>query len=571
MKVSIAFLLAFLILTASPAPRARGADPDKTEAATRQYATAVALQNRAVYDLAAEEWTKFINAYASDSRIDRAFHYLGICYLQNNQLETARQCFETVIKSYPRFELLEATYLHLGVTQYKLGQSGKPAMYDAAADTFGALIKNYPQGKFLPQALFNRGDCFYHRGRQAEAARLYAQVVQQFPNDKLAADALYALGVTQEELNQPAEAGKTYDEFLKRYPQAGLATEVIMRRGETLFVAGQYDAAAQWFATAAARPGFALADHATVRQAASLAQAKKYTEAAALYAALPARFPQSRYAPSANLLAGKCCYLAANYAAARDLLGKALAAGGEGSFEAAHWIARSLLKENKPTEALAVLDRVLPLVAQAPMAAQLWMDQADATYEILQRRGTAPNLYAGVALKFPQDPIAAQALYMAAFSAMNQGDYAAALRHGDAFLAVHPNDELAPDVLHVSAESNLQLGKYAEAEGLLAQALAKFPNHPDADAWKVRRGLALQLQKKHRETVALLQPLLPGIRNAAAAAEANFLIGGSQIELQQFAEAVRALEASLAAAPKWRQADECRLLLAQSYRQLGNV
>ncbi len=81
-------------------PAAAGAE-QTTEAASRQYNAAVALQNKGVYDLAAEEWVKFINTYRGDSRLDRAFHWLGVCYLQNHQLDAAQQCFETVVKSIP--------------------------------------------------------------------------------------------------------------------------------------------------------------------------------------------------------------------------------------------------------------------------------------------------------------------------------------------------------------------------------------------------------------------------------------------------------------------------------------
>ena len=167
------------------------------------------------------------------------------------------------------------------MTQFKLAQAGKAELYDAAAATFQTLIEKYPQGQYLAQALLNRGDCLYHRNRKKEAAQLYDQLLEKFPEDKLLADALYALGVTREELGQPEEAGKAYDAFLKKFPEHQLSAEVIMRRGETLFSAKEYQAAADWFASAAGRPDFALADYATMRRAASLAQLKNYAEAAA--------------------------------------------------------------------------------------------------------------------------------------------------------------------------------------------------------------------------------------------------------------------------------------------------
>jgi TolA-binding protein len=567
-RVGLGLLVLIAFCRGGPSPsRAQ----EKNEAATPEYNSAVKLQNKGEYKLAAEQWTEFIHKYPADARVDRAFHYLGVCYLQSNQVETALQCFETVVKHYPKCELLEATYLHLGVAQFKLGQAGKGEMYDAAAATFETLLQKYPQGPYVAQALLNRGDSLYHRDKKREAVALYARLVEKFPDDKLLADALYALGVTQEELNQPEEAGKAYDAFLKKFAENPLAAEVIMRRGETLFSAGQYQAAADWFAAAAARDGFTLADHATVRQAAALARLKNYADAAALYAALPGKYPQSRYAATANLLAGKCYYLAGKYAEARKELGKVLAGGGDSAAEAAHWMARSLLKESKPAEAAAIVDKALSTAAKGPQEPQLLMDRADAVYDLPERCKEAPALYAAVAESFPHDAVAQQALYMAGFAALGQGDYQAALKHARAFLAAYPDHELTADVTHVAAESSIQLGQFDEAGKLFEQLLQKYPQHADAEAWKVRRGLSLFLQKKYAETIAVLQPLLAGIHAPDALAEAHYLVGSSQAEQGQLAEAARSLEASLAAQPAWRQADDTLLALANVEQRLNKL
>ena len=437
---------------------------EKSAAATRQYNAAVALQNRGAFDLAADEWAKFIAAYQTDPRLDCAQHYLGVCYLKTNKLDLAQQCFETVIKNYPKCELLDAAHLNLGVARYGLAQGGKAEMYDAAADAFNNVVAKFPQSKHVAKALFYRGESFYHRGKKAEAAEMYAQLAAKFPNDPLLADALYALGVTQEELGRQAEAGKTYDQFLLAFPQSPLAAEVTMRRAETLFAQGQFEPAAQRFAVAAAAKDFALADQATSRQAAALAQLKKYAEAAALYASVTKKWPQSKLMAASNLAGGKCGYLAGNFAEARRMLELASASGGESTGEAAHWLARCLLKEGRPVDAIAVVEKLLPKLNDGPQKAQLLLDQADAIYEIAERRSESAALYAALAAKYPKDAVGPQALYMAAFAALGKGDFEAALRHASAFTAAYPDHELLPDVAYLAAESELQLGRYAEAD-----------------------------------------------------------------------------------------------------------
>ena len=156
--------------------------------------------------------------------------------------DAAEQDFDAVTKAVPRFELLEETLLFRGLADFKRAEA-EPAEqsakhYAAAAAAFDTLLQNYPQSKYLAQVLYTRGDCAYHAGQAAEAARFYRQALAKSPDEKLEPDIMYALGVTQEELKQWVEAGKTYDDYIKKYLSHRYAAEVIMRRGETLFAQG---------------------------------------------------------------------------------------------------------------------------------------------------------------------------------------------------------------------------------------------------------------------------------------------------------------------------------------------
>jgi len=544
---------------------------EKTPEATRQYNTAVGLHNSGAYDLAADEWIKFLDNYKTDPRLDRAQHYLGVCFSKQNQHEKALEAFEAVVTGFPEFDLLADTYLNLGLTQYNIARSGKPAMYDAAAKTFNTLATKYPQGKHVADAIFYEGECLYNRGKKQPAAEKYRQVVQQHADHAVAAQAMFALGVTEADLGQHKAALAIYNDFLAKFPDDALVAEAKMWRGESLYALKQYKEAADAYAASSASQGFAMADYATVRQADALSAAKQYAQAAALYASVPARFPQSQYTGLCNLEAGKKYYAAGDFPKAEELLVKVIEAGGKSAPEAAHWTARSLLKQKKPSEALAVVEKILPAASDGARAASLLMDQADAIYEIPNRRGEAIALYAALAAKHPDDPLAPQALYMAAFSAMNQGDYKAALTHADAFAAVHANHELAVGVKHVMAESSLLLSDYAKAEELYGQLLAEAPGDRDAEIWKVHRGTAMYLQKKYRETIAALGPAVSEIGAAELLAEAHYRIGRSQVALKQFDAAVKPLEASLAADPKWKLADDTHIVLAYAYQQTKNL
>ncbi|HVX12542.1 MAG TPA: tetratricopeptide repeat protein [Pirellulales bacterium] len=561
--------LAAVLVTACMAIAAAQEAKPRNDAATRQFAAAAALQNRDQFDLAAEEWTKFLKNFAGDPRADRAQHYLGICHLKNKQYAEAAAAFNHLIATYPKSENLSSAWLHLGLAQYNLAVSGRAELYSQAAETFANVLTKFPQSKEVAQAVFYRGESLYALGKKDEAAALYSQVVEKYAKDALYPEALYALGVTQEELGHAAVAGASYDAYLKQFAGGPHAAEVTLRRGETLFAQRQFEVAEKWFAAAAAKNGFADADVATVRQAATLYELHKYVEAAALYASLPQRFPQSKHGPAAQLAAGKCDYLAGNFARARDRLAKTLASGGATGAEAAHWLARSYLKEQNPAEAMKVADAAIPQAAQTAFAAQLALDRADALYDQPARRHDALAAYAELAQKYPNDPLTPQALYMAAFTALQVGDHAHAIGYGEQFLKQFPDKELAADVGYIAAECDLQLGKYDSAVARYDGLLKQYPQRADVATWQVRRGLALFLQKKFAEVVAALEPLLPSLGSKPPFAEAAYLVGSSQNELKQYEAAGETLSRGLAAEPRGRQAADTLLALSLAERRLN--
>jgi len=561
---------ALLVLANSDATWAQ--EPaESSPAAIKQYRDAVAFQNRAVYDLAADEWKKFLKEFGKDPLAGKAQHYLAICQLQQKQYQDAITSFQKALKDFPSSDITEQTYLNLGLAQYSLAQDGKSEAYDDAAKTFETLIAKYPEGSQRPQGLFYLAEALYARGKKAEAAPIYAQFIDGFAESPLRPDALYALGVTQEELNQPKEAAKTYDRFLKDFAEHALRAEITMRRAETMFAQQQFEDAEKWFGTAAAAPDFKLVDYALVRQAASLYELKRYADAAALYASVIERFPETEYLRSTRLAAGNCYYLAGNHAEAQKWLRQAVDAGGRRSIEAAHWLAKSLLKEKKAAEALALVERILPEAGTSAFAPNLKMDRADALFDLPARRSESVALYAAVAKEYPDNALASQALYMAAISALGDGKYKEALQYANEFLGRYANDALAPDVRYVAAEANLQLAAYANAEKLYQELVAQNLKHADAEKWQLRLGVVQFLQKKHAETIATLTAALPGMKNAASQAEANYLIGNSLTEQQQLGAAVKAFKAALAASPNWRQADETWLNLATAHRQANQL
>src|SRR5439155_640364 len=81
--------------------------------------------------------------------------------------------------------------------------------------------------------------------------------------------------------------------------------------------------------------------------------------AAALYETLPRKFPTSVRGGSALLAAGKCWYQAGDFLRAEQALSAALTKKFDDAAEAAYWLGQTLLKRNRPADAVTVLDRAI--------------------------------------------------------------------------------------------------------------------------------------------------------------------------------------------------------------------
>lgn len=531
------------------------------------YGDAANFQNNSAFDLALEEWEKFLTKFPKDPLAAKAQQYLGVCNLQLKRYEKAAAAFQAVITKYPKFDAIQDAYLNLGWCQSSLASQKVEGQYAKAAATFAEMAKKFPDGKYADQALFFWGESEYNQGKKKEALAPYEQLVKNHAASPLRRDALYALGVTYEELGQFAEAGKTYDLFLKEFPAHELATEVTMRKAETILQAGDFAAAEQMLGEIAAKEGFPAVDHALSRQAFCLSKLDKFAEAGDLYAKLATNFKDSSYAKEAAISAGRCYYRAERFPDAAKWLQTVVDRGGGEAAEAAHWLCRIHLRNHEPQKTIALSKAALPKAGDSPFLVNLKMDQADALYEIADSKPQSIAAYLTLVKEHGQHELAAQALYNAGFTALELKQPDEGLKHVQAFLKAYPQDRLLPDVKYVAAESHLLRNQPAEAEKIYRELTASAGERAEGELWKVRLGLAIYLQKKYQEVITALEPLLASLKGTDNLAEAQFLIGASQFQLGNFDAAAKALQAALQANPKWRQADETLLFLSRVQRQ----
>ncbi len=527
------------------------------------------MQNDEEFELAAEEWKAFLKKYPTDSLVPQAQHYLGVCLMQQNRFADAIESFRQVVTKHPDFEFVDESHLNLGWCQYSDALGGNTKQFTAAAKTLTDFLARRADSKLADQALFYLGECLYLNGKKDEAIPIYRQLVNDHADSPLRPDAMYALGVAQQETDMVAEAGQTFETFLTEFGKHELAGEVRMRKGEILITQNDFADAEQIFARAATDKDLKSLDQAIFRQAYCVLRQQRYGEAARLYARIPAELPDSQLAMSAALAAGQAFFQAKDFGQAATWLQKVAGQDNPLSFEATHWLCRVAMEEKNPGKAKDLAAAAITTAGQSPFLPTLMLDHADALYELPDGKEQALTLYLTIVAEHGADAVAPQALYNAAFAAMELGKYDDAIDHARNFILRFATHRLAPDALYVSAESHLLSGQHAEAETLYAKLIEGHTNHAQVTVWRLRYAAALQIQGKHQQALDFLRQQLAHVKGPGLLAETHYLIGLSQFRLGDSEGATKSLETSLQTSSTWQRADDAVLLLSQSLLALG--
>ena len=562
------------------APQTAPTSTSNPQAAER-FRAAAALANRELYDLAAKEWTALVDDFPRDPLAPRARFERGVCLFRLGQFNDARAEFRQLVTQRQQLDqaLTEQCYAHLGLAEYNFGREAQGnqavAALDAAVAAFNEQLKQFPDGSQAAESAFCRGEALYALGRLDAAATAYAACLKHYPQHPRRGELWHALGVAQQEQGQASAAAESFARFLTEFPRHDQVADAQLRRGEVLLAVGRPADAEACLAAAAAVDRFPDADRALELQAQCRLAANDFAGAAILYGQLVERFPDSALAGRAMVAAGGCSLRAGDADQAKrwleraePIVHQAASRGSDLASEWTHWRVQTMIRATNAADALSLVDRQLKKTVSPRWRAQLQLDRADALYELAERRAESVAAYAAVAKDYPDHELAPRAAYMATHAALESGDVETAGKRAANFLQRYPDCGLAAEVGQVAAEVKLQQGEFADAADAFQKLLADHPQHAQRDAWTVRQAHSRMLAQSCGEAIRILAPAWRDISATELRAEAALVLGKSYLELGHADRAVDVLTAA-AALPRWTQADDVLLTLAQAEHAQG--
>ena len=165
-------------------------------------------------------------------------YYAGATY--PDAYGAAIRAFDRYLASEPTENVDSALYYRAASLQ-ALGQ------FDAALESFDALITGYPESKLSAQAWMDKGSTLAGMGDIDAAVRLYQDLAAFFPGDERAPRALRRAATLREGAGAYAEAAELYESVQVNFPGFEDADEALWRMGLSLYRIGDWgQASAAW-------------------------------------------------------------------------------------------------------------------------------------------------------------------------------------------------------------------------------------------------------------------------------------------------------------------------------------
>jgi TolA-binding protein len=534
--IAVVFLLTSPVMAQQAESNPASSPPSNQVSEGLRFAHGLFRQRK--FDLAAEEYQRFLDSGPSGADADIARFGLASARLFQGRYKEARAAFQSFLEKAPHDPRARTARYRLGELAYMLGDLPESRK---SLEQFVQGPANHPN---LESGWTYLGDVCLGMEDLVPARKAYERVLNQFPRGQMADRARYGLGRTLAGLGESEGAVKVLRD-LARSKAADWSDRAWLQIGKIQLAEGHFE------------------------------------EAVTSFHSLEQEVPRSGLIPEARLLQAEALSRMNRFEEAEKRLVPLTGSGDEALAPRASLALATLqLTRSRTDQALKLLAETIKRFPDSPLVPALRFRSAEALQK-LNRLDQARQAFLQVAQGAPKDPWAADALVRAARLALDQGDDRSALELCLLFEKQFPDsNQLAPLRL-VKARALRVARRPGEAVAVLEAVLgvgeaekSRGENPPSgklspADELAARYELALAYRAAGQEARA--ESILSGLAVSSkemVGADARFLIGQKRVEEGKYAEAIEPLTQYLSASPQGDVAEHALAHLATA--QLGS-
>ncbi|MDR0429772.1 MAG: tetratricopeptide repeat protein [Tannerellaceae bacterium] len=375
-----------------------------------------------------------------------AHNRIGDCLFYNRQFSQAEESYNraaTLLPSAGDYALFQKGYV-LGLQKE----------YNAKINAMDKLIRDFPDSRYVPDAMFEKGRSYVLLENSRVAAETFETLIRRFPQNSLARKAGVQVGLLYYNDNQPQQAANAYKRVISNYPNSEEARVALQDLRSVYIDLNDIHSYAQYVNSlgGSARIEISEQDSLTYIAAERLFMRGDYEEAHRSLANYLQNYPAGAFSYNANYYLASIAFRNKDYIEAKRLF-TIVTQSGDTKFREDSWARKAEIEylEKDYSAALESFKRLL-LSAESSdnrMAAKLgmmrcaqftnqWQDALMGADDLLKESKLSPEV-------------------------ISEAHYARA----KAYINLNQANRALPDLLEVSKDTRTAHG--AEAKYLLAQ------------------------------------------------------------------------------------------------------
>ncbi len=510
----------------------------EVDPATKHLIGAHGLYGRGLFKLAAGEYASFLKKYPEHKDATTATYAMGICEYRLKRFDDATKTLSTALKDAKFKERAECLAV-LGHCYLQLKE------HETALKTFDVLLSKHGESKFAEGAALNKAQVLYMLDKK-DAANIAAQAfVDKFPKSGYRATGLYTLALTQHSLGKFQQGATSLNDLLENHKTSPYRIDATLLLGQCQEGLNQLDLAAKSYRAMLEIAPPARQPEGLYRLAVVLHNTKQHKDAITQLSTLLSKFPESEFAPPAQMQLGKTQFDANKLDDARKSLEKVVKNDETRGNEAKYWIAQCDIAEKGYATAIKALDQLASVQPAMPNADEIDFFRAVCRMQ-LGEHADAAKAFGAFRQKYDEDERLTEAAFHQAFCLhkLEQFDESSKLCQ-----TVKAGDEAwHNDADRLWAENLFLTAKYEQAATKYSALQQTAPSEDDKRQFACRLGQCAYFSNQFDQAAQLLAKVSndPAIAKHNELQRVIFLHGDALLQTKQYAQAIDPLKRYLA-------------------------
>ena len=536
--------------------------PNANIAEEQDYAFAHGLYRDGLFQIAAEQFEKFVQKHPQSVRIQDAQFLRADCLFQLRQYPAAAQEFTNFVSQYPSSILSDNARFRLGDTYSKLKRNRD------AVEAYKSILDHPKNPAVAGEAAYWIGEIFLKEGDSNNALKYYALSYEGYPGNRLQDYAAYSAAWTNQKKGDYAKAAEWYRIVIDKLPQSPLVPSSRVKIGECYYYTKDYSRAIEELTTAKASIDLAaLRGEADYLIGESYYNLGQYDQARKQYESFLKDYPQHHLTNEVQYALGWTLFKAREFAQAADVFGK-LGASSDQIGEVALYrqgVAQNLA--GKKADAFRTFSSLVSRNPKGEYADNALYDAGTILFED-KKNEEAKVYFRRIVSGFDSSDVIADAYMMLGECCVESAAFDSARTCFEKALSSNPTSfETKVTSSYQLAWSTFKLRKYKDAAAGFSRFIATYPDHPksaEALYWLSEseyQGGDFRGALKHYQAIT-------AVSKHARREEGMYGIGWSYYKLGDFSKAIEAFEKLIVEYPSGKFSFDARLRLGDCYFQV---